>query len=74
MKYKTKDGQILHVHTLNGTACAVPRMLIAVCETHQKKDSSIVIPEMLVPFMNGKSVITKSNLPSTKLYKGKQKN
>ncbi|XP_014205482.1 serine--tRNA ligase, mitochondrial [Copidosoma floridanum] len=73
IKYKTKDDQILHVHTLNGTACAVPRMLIAICETHQKNDNSIAVPKVLQEFMNGKSFIQKSDAPRTKVFKSNQK-
>ena len=40
------------VHTLNGTACAVPRLLIALCETHQNMDGSINIPQVLHPYIN----------------------
>lgn len=45
------------VHTLNGTACAVPRLLISLWETYQQADGSIVIPEVLRPYMNGQAVI-----------------
>ncbi|CAN5180535.1 serine--tRNA ligase [soil metagenome] len=45
------------VHTLNGTACAVGRTIIAVLETHQRADGSVVVPDVLVPLM-GKDVLT----------------
>ncbi|KAG7390255.1 seryl-tRNA synthetase [Phytophthora pseudosyringae] len=45
------------VHTLNGTACAVPRLLISLWETYQQEDGSIVIPEVLRPYMGGQEVI-----------------
>ncbi|PKA61777.1 Serine--tRNA ligase [Apostasia shenzhenica] len=45
------------VHTLNATACAVPRMIICLLENFQQMDGSIVIPEPLRPFMGGLSVI-----------------
>lgn len=57
-----------HVHTVNGTACAVPRMAIALLETHQRKDGTINVPAPLQPFMKGQTVIdTKSNVPDMKL-------
>ncbi|WAR18892.1 SYSM-like protein, partial [Mya arenaria] len=37
VKYRTRDGELRHCHTVNGTACAVPRTIIALCETHQTK-------------------------------------
>lgn len=45
------------VHTLNATACAVPRLLIALLEQNQQPDGTIDIPEVLQPFMMGKSKI-----------------
>ncbi|CAK9808856.1 Serine--tRNA ligase, mitochondrial [Anthophora quadrimaculata] len=71
IKYKTKDGELLHVHTLNGTACAIPRMLIALCETHQTKHARIQVPEILIPYMN-KSLIKKQAVANMKLHKYKQ--
>ncbi|KAG0597863.1 hypothetical protein M758_12G026200 [Ceratodon purpureus] len=44
-------------HTLNATACAVPRMMIAILENNQQEDGSVVIPEVLRPFMGGIDVI-----------------
>lgn len=45
------------VHTLNATACAVPRMIIAILETFQQEDGSVVVPEPLQPYMGGMDVI-----------------
>ena len=41
------------VHTLNGTACAVPRMLISILEQHQQADGSVRIPDALHPHLMG---------------------
>ena len=46
-----------HVHTLNATACAVPRMIIALLETHQQADGSVTVPEVLRPFLGGMATI-----------------
>jgi len=46
------------VHTLNGSGLAVGRTLIAVIENNQQEDGSITIPEVLRPYMGGKSTIT----------------
>lgn len=46
------------VHTLNATACAVPRMIVCLLENYQQEDGSVVIPEVLRPFMGGLQVIT----------------
>jgi seryl-tRNA synthetase len=47
------------VHTLNGSGLAVGRTLIAVLENHQQKDGSVVIPEVLRPYMGGVERITR---------------
>lgn len=70
IKYKDENGSILHAHTLNGTACAIPRMLIAICETNQQSDGTIDVPEQLRPFMNGKVNIDRQRLAILKQYKG----
>lgn len=61
----------LHAHTLNGTACAIPRMLIALLETHQQADGTVAIPEALQPYMKGKVTIGCQNIPKMKFVKSK---
>jgi len=56
-RFKDKTGKIRHVHTLNGSALAVGRTLIAVIENYQQEDGSIVVPDVLQPYMNGLKVI-----------------
>jgi seryl-tRNA synthetase len=43
--------------TLNGTLCAVPRTIVAILETHQQADGSVVVPEALRPYLGGRSVL-----------------
>jgi len=69
IKYRAKDGNVLHVHTLNGTASAIPRMLIALCETYQTKHHRIIVPEKLVSLMKGKTLIKKQPIASMRNYK-----
>ncbi len=58
IRYKVKGEKGTHlVHTLNGTAYAISRALIAVMENHQRADGSINIPKVLQPWV-GKEVIT----------------
>jgi seryl-tRNA synthetase len=47
------------VHTLNGSGLALPRVVIAILENFQNADGSVVIPEVLRPYMGGLSVIKK---------------
>lgn len=56
IRYKKSQGETGLVYTLNGTAVAVGRTLIAIMENYQQADGSIKIPEVLVPYM-GKEVI-----------------
>ncbi|KAK6938126.1 Aminoacyl-tRNA synthetase, class II (G/ P/ S/T) [Dillenia turbinata] len=49
------------VHTLNATACAVPRMIVCLLENYQQEDGSIIIPEPLRPFMGGLELIAPKN-------------
>ena len=45
------------VHTLNGSALAVPRVWAAICEVHRQPDGSVRIPDALVPYMRGATEI-----------------
>ncbi len=46
VRYRSDGGNVL-AHTLNGTACAVGRTILAILENHQQPDGSVVIPEAL---------------------------
>jgi seryl-tRNA synthetase len=50
---KETKGKPIFVHTLNGSGLAVGRTLLAVLENYQQKDGSVVIPEVLRPYMGG---------------------
>jgi seryl-tRNA synthetase len=45
------------VHTLNGSALAVPRVWAALVETHRQADGSIGVPDVLYPYMRGATTI-----------------
>ncbi len=57
IRVKGSDGSKYLAHTLNNTVVAPPRMLIAFLENNLNADGSIRIPEVLRPYMGGKSVI-----------------
>ena len=59
-RYRGKDGKPAFVHTLNGSGVAVGRALIAVMETYQQEDGSILVPDVLKPYMGGMSRIEKA--------------
>jgi seryl-tRNA synthetase len=52
-----KGGKTELVHALNGSGLGLPRTLIAVLENYQQADGSVVVPEVLRPYMNGVEVI-----------------
>ncbi|MGM7689964.1 serine--tRNA ligase [Staphylococcus felis] len=54
---RDKDAKPEFVHTLNGSGLAVGRTFAAIVENYQNEDGSITIPEALVPFMGGQTVI-----------------
>lgn len=53
IKYKTKEGKTHFAHTLNGSALAVGRTLVAIMENYQNENGSITVPEVLVSYMGG---------------------
>ena len=59
MRYKKADGKIEFLHTLNGSGLATSRLMVGLVETYQNEDGSVTIPEVLRPFMNGLSKISK---------------
>jgi seryl-tRNA synthetase len=58
IKYRPADGGKLRlVHTLNGSGLGMPRTLIAVLENYQRADGSVMVPDVLRPWMGGIDVI-----------------
>ena len=64
------DGDVgtRFMHTLNATGAAVPRLVLAILETHQRADGSVKVPECLRPFMGGRDRILPKK-PATVLYR-----
>lgn len=60
IRFVDKDNEKKFVHTLNNTAIATSRALVAIMENYQQEDGSIKIPDVLVPYM-GKNIIGRSN-------------
>jgi seryl-tRNA synthetase len=52
-------GKLQYVHTLNGSGVAVGRTIAAILENYQQKDGSVIVPEVLRPYMGGVEIITK---------------
>jgi seryl-tRNA synthetase len=57
-RYRPEKGKPEYLHTLNGSGLAVGRALVAVLENYQQEDGSIVVPEVLRPYMGGLTVLS----------------
>lgn len=58
IRYRPEPGaRPRFVHTLNGSGLALPRVMIAIMENYQQADGSIVVPEVLRPYMGGMEMI-----------------
>ena len=57
IRYKDENGKMQLCHTLNNTCVAPPRMLIAFLENNLQADGTVLIPEVLQPYMGGTKVL-----------------
>ncbi|MBI5750405.1 MAG: serine--tRNA ligase [Nitrospinae bacterium] len=58
IRYKPKGGgKPVFLHTLNGSGLAIGRTMVAILENYQQEDGSVIIPEVLRPYMDGKERI-----------------
>ena len=57
VRYKSKDGRKGYVHTLNASGLATSRIFPAILEQYQQEDGSVLVPEVLQPFMGGIKVL-----------------
>lgn len=57
IRYRKEDGKLDYIHTLNGSGLAIGRTVAAILENYQQEDGSVVIPEVLRPYMGGKEII-----------------
>lgn len=63
IKYRPADGgKTRLVHTLNGSGLGMPRTMIAVLENYQRADGSVVVPDVLRPWMGGIEVIERETV------------
>lgn len=59
IRYKDAEKKTKFVHTLNSSGLALPRTMVAILECNQQEDGSVVIPEVLRPYMGGLEKIEK---------------
>jgi len=58
IRYRKKENKkIEFVHTLNGSGLAVGRTLVAILENYQQEDGTVIVPEVLRPYMRGMEII-----------------
>ncbi|MDE6734230.1 MAG: serine--tRNA ligase [Desulfovibrio sp.] len=57
IRFKPKGGKAAWVHTLNGSGLPTGRTMAAILENGQQKDGSVVLPRVLVPYMDGVEII-----------------
>ncbi|XP_008137843.1 serine--tRNA ligase, mitochondrial [Eptesicus fuscus] len=61
--FQTEAGELQFAHTVNATACAVPRLLIALLESNQQKDGSVLIPSALQPYLGTDRITAPTHVP-----------
>ncbi len=64
IRVRRKDGNLEYVHTLNDTALATSRIMVAIIENYQNEDGTITVPKVLRKYMNGQETI-----PAKKSFK-----
>ena len=57
LRYRDAEGQVRHLHTVNGSGLALPRTLATLLEQNQREDGSVVVPEVLRPYLGGMEAI-----------------
>lgn len=60
IKYRTRDGELKFVHTLNGSGLAVGRTMAAILENYQQEDGSVIVPEVLQKYIGLDKIARKS--------------
>ncbi len=59
LRIRMRDGETTKpLATLNGTLCAMPRVIVAILENHQQADGSVMIPAALRPYMQGRTQLS----------------
>lgn len=53
IRYRNRDGKLAYPHILNGSGTALARMFVAIIENNQQADGSVLLPEVLYPYMGG---------------------
>ncbi|CAL9684610.1 unnamed protein product [Knipowitschia caucasica] len=54
--YEKENGFLRYAHTVNATACAIPRMIISLLETHQTREGAVLVPKALQPYFGAERI------------------
>lgn len=57
IRYRDENGKVQYAHTLNGSGLAVGRTVAAILENYQNEDGTVRVPDVLIPYMNGDTLI-----------------
>eukprot|EP00071_Canis_lupus_P004185 XP_005616944.1 serine--tRNA ligase, mitochondrial [Canis lupus familiaris] len=61
--FQKEAGELQFAHTVNATACAVPRLLIALLESNQQEDGSVLVPPVLQPYLGTDRITVPTHVP-----------
>ncbi|VCW67492.1 unnamed protein product [Gulo gulo] len=61
--FQKEAGELQFAHTVNATACAVPRLLIALLESNQQEDGSVLVPPALQPYLGTERITAPTHVP-----------
>ncbi|XP_055992216.1 serine--tRNA ligase, mitochondrial [Sorex fumeus] len=61
--FQTEAGELNFAHTVNATACAVPRLIIALLESNQQQDGSVLVPSVLQPYVGTERITAPTHVP-----------
>lgn len=56
IRFRDEKKKVQHVHTLNGSGVALPRLMVALLETYQQRDGTVAIPEVLQPYFGSAQI------------------
>ncbi len=65
LRYRSKQGKLRHVHTLNGSGVALPRLTVAILEHYQTAQGTVRVPRALQPYLGGLEELTAEQRVST---------
>jgi seryl-tRNA synthetase len=56
LRFKDSEGKNRFCHTLNGSGTALPRLMVAILDTYQQSDGTVLLPEKLRPYFGSERI------------------